>query len=180
MEGKFLDNLFNAFELDLPDNLEKMEDYIKYIVPKVSPWGGNFKDLSLWQGPRFLEINGTDAWDKSFIHIFQPNGEHLIFDNGVMTKRAWSILGPSLLLQEGGLTIMYDIIYINDTFFILKQNSTNKYFVLGREGFVRKIKFDWRVAMEELYNVYRNQSKFSFWVMVIIGLLVLLFGWVYA
>ncbi len=180
MEGKFLDNIFNAFELDLPEELDKMEDFIKYIVPKVRPWAGNLRDTSLWQGPRFLEINGTDAWDKSFIHIFQPTGEHLIFDNGVMTKRSWNILGPSLLLEESGRTIMFDVEFVNETFLILKQNSTNRYFVLGREGFVRKVKFDWRACMEELYNVYRNQSKFSLWVMVIIAFFILFFGWVYA
>ena len=179
MEGRFLDNIFNAFELDLPRDIDTMENALKFILPKIKPWGGSIKDTSLWLGPRFLEIHGTDAWDKSFIHIFQETGEHLIFDTGVMTKRNWNVLGPSLLLEEGGRTIMYDVEYINETFIILKQNSTNRYFVLGSESFVRKINFNWRDAMEELYNVYRHNSRFSMWIMLIIALVVLFFGYIY-
>ena len=179
LEGKFLDNIFGAFELDLPKELDKMEDFIKYILPKVKEYGGSLKNTNLWQGGRWLEIQGTDAWDKSFIHVFQPDGEYLIFDNGVMTKRSWRLLGGSLLLDEGKSTILYDVDFINDTFLILKQNGTNRYFVLGKEGFVRKIKFDWRVAMDELYNLYRHQSKFSLWVMILIAFIILFFGYFY-
>ncbi len=179
LEGRFLDNLFGAFELDLPRDLERMEDYIKFILPKVKEYGGSIKDKKLWEGKRWLEIQGTDAWDKSFIHIFNPEGEYLIFDNGVMTARKWRLLDSSLLLDEGRSVIMYDVDYISDTFLILRQNSTNRYFVLGKEGFVRKIKFNWRDAMEELYNDYRHNSKFSLWVMFIIAFIILFIGYFY-
>ncbi|MBL7816949.1 MAG: hypothetical protein JNL70_18140 [Saprospiraceae bacterium] len=178
MEGKFLDNIFSTFELDLP-HLDSMEAYIAFILPKVKEYGGSFKNTNLWQGARWMEIQGTDAWDKSFIHIFMPENEYLIFDNGVMSKRSWRILGNSLLIDEGRATILYEVDYIDSNFFILRQNGTNRYFVLGKEGFVRKIKQDWRVAMEELYNEYRNNSKFSLWVMVLILALVLILGYFY-
>lgn len=179
LNGKLLDNIFGLFELDLPRDLERMDDFLKFILPKVKEYSGSLKDTSLWQGGRWMEIQGNDAWDKSFIHIFMPDGEYLIFDNGVMTRRTWRVLGGSLLLDEGKSTILYDIDYVSDTFFILRQNGTNRFFVLGNEKFVRKIKFDWRTAMEELYNDYRHNSKFSLWVMFLILVLVLFFGYFY-
>jgi hypothetical protein len=180
LDGKFLDNIFGVFELDLPRDLEKMEDYLKFILPKVKEYSGKLKDAQLWQNNRWLEIQGTDAWDKSFIHIFMPDGEYLIFDNGVMTKRAWRFLDGSLLLDESRSTILYDVDYVSDTFMILRQNGTGRYFVLGKEKFVRKIKFDWRQAMEELYNDYRHNSKFSLWVLFIIAFVILFFGYFYS
>jgi hypothetical protein len=179
VEGRFLDNIFGAFELDLPRDMERMDDYLKFILPKVKEYSGSIKDINLWQGGRWLEIQGTDAWDKSYIHIFMPEGEYLIFDNGIMSKRGWRLLGSSLLLEEGRNIVMYDVEYISDTFLVLRQNSTSRFFVLGKESFVRKIKFDWRAAMEELYNDYRHNSKFSLWVMFIIAILIIFVGYFY-
>ena len=179
MEGKLLDNIFGVFELDLPKDLGQMEDYIKFILPKIKPWGSSLNDENLWQSGRWMEIQGNDAWDKSFVHIFMPDGEYLIFDNGVLTRRAWRKIGNSLMLDEIKNTILYDVEYINDNFLILRQNGLDRYFVLGKESFVRKIKFDWLTAMDELYNVYRYNSKFSMWAMFLFILLIILFGWLY-
>lgn len=179
LEGKFLDNITSTFELELPQDLQTMEQYINYIVPRVKYWSGKIENTKLWQERRWMEIQGTEAWDKSFIHIFMPDGEYLIFDNGVMTKRSWRYLSGALVLDEGRSTILYDIDFINDTFLILKQHGTNRYFVLGDEKFVKKVNYDWYNAMEELYNIYRHNSKFSMWVFVLIFFLVMFLAYFY-
>ena len=46
MEGRFLDRIMNAFELDLPDK-DSMEQYLDYIIPKVGAWSAGLKDTKL-------------------------------------------------------------------------------------------------------------------------------------
>ena len=179
LEGKFLDNITSTFELELPSNLETMEQYIQFIVPRIKYWSGKIEDTTLWQERRWMEIQGIEKWDKSFVHFFMPDGEYLIFDNGVMTKRSWRYVGGSLVLDEGSKTILYEIDFINDMFLIFRQHGTNRYFVLGDEKFVKKINFDWYNAMEELYNVYRHNSRFSLWLIVLIFFIVMFLGYFY-
>jgi hypothetical protein len=189
VEGRFLDKVFGAFELDLPRETETMDAALKFILPRVQPWSEDLRETKFWLGKRWLEIpnvrdnrfeEGTDAWAKRFINIFMDGNEHLVIDNGVVAKKVWRVLGNALILDEGKNTILYDLQFLNDTFMVLKQNGTDRYFVLGAEKFVEKIKFDWRPAMEELFNVYRNNSKFSLWVMALITLVVLFLVYLYS
>ncbi len=179
MEGKFLDNITSTFELELPRDLQTMEEYVKFIIPRIRSWSHKIEEVKLWQECRWMEIQGTEAWDKSFVHIFMPDGEYLVFDNGIMTKRSWRYVGGALVLDEGRNSILYDIDFMNDIFLVLRQHGTNRYFVLGNEQFVKKIKYDWYNAMEELYNVYRHNSRFSLWVIVLVFLLAMFLGYVY-
>lgn len=179
LEGKFLDNISSTFELELPQDLQTMEEYVKFIIPRVKNWSHKIEEVKLWQECRWMEIQGTEAWDKSFIHIFMPDGEYLVFDNGVMTKRSWRFVGDALVLDEGRSTILYDIEFMNDTFLVLKQHGTNRFFVLGDEKFVKKINYDWYDAMEELYNIYRHNSRFSLWLFVLIFFVVMFLAYFY-
>ena len=43
----------------------------------------------------------------------------------------------------------------------------------GTEKMLNKKKLDWRGAMEELYNIYRETSKFSVWVMALLAIIVI-------
>ena len=174
-----MDNITSTFELELPRHFQTMPEYLDYILPKVEAWSRPIEETKLWQECRWMEIQGTEAWDKSFIHIFMPDGEYLIFDNGVMTKRSWRMVGGAFVLDEGRSTILYDIKFMSDTFLILSQHGTNRYFVLGDEKFVAKINYDWYNAIEELYNVYRNNSRFSLWIFVLIFLIVMFVGYFY-
>lgn len=181
LEGKFLDKITSTFELELPRDYQTMEQYLDFILPRIENWSNPIEETTLWQECRWMEIQGTEAWDKSFIHIFMPDGEYLVFDNGVMTKRSWRLVGGAFVLDEGRNTILYDIKFMNDTFLVLKQHGTNtkNYFVLGDEKFVNKINYDWYNAMEELYNVYRHSSRFSLWLFVLIFFVIMFLAYFY-
>ena len=133
MEGNFFDRLTSTFELELPRDLQTLEEYVEFIIPRIESWSGKIDDTKLWQECRWMEIQGTEAWDKSFIHIFMPDGEYLVFDNGIMTKRSWRLVSGALVLDEGRSTILYDIKFLSDTFLVLQQHGTKHFFVLGRK-----------------------------------------------
>ncbi len=179
MEGNFFDRLTSTFELELPRDLQTLEEYVEFIIPRIESWSGKIDDTKLWQERRWMEIQGKEAWDKSFIHIFMPDGEYLVFDNGIMTKRSWRLVSGALVLDEGRSTILYDIKFLSDTFLVLQQHGTKHVFVLGDEKFVTKINFDWYNAMEELYNVYRHNSRFSLWLIVLVFFVVMFLAYFY-
>ena len=89
------------------------------------------------------------------------------------------LAGDAFVLDEGRSTILYDIEFLNDMFLVLKQHGTSRYFVLGDEKFVKKINYDWYNAMEELYNIYRHNSRFSLWVFVLIFIVIMFAAYFY-
>jgi hypothetical protein len=52
------------------------------------------------------------------------------------------------------------------------RKGRQKYFVYADEAMLNKKKLDWRAAMEELYNIYRNNSKFGIWITGLIVVIV--------
>jgi hypothetical protein len=180
MEGRFLDNLTNAFELDLPSNLETLEQFIEYIVPKVQPWSEDLREEKFYVGKRWKEIRDTDTYHETVLHMFMPGGLYMVVIDGDISKGVWQYMAENntFILDYGGKSQLFDLTFLNDDFFILQKHGDQirkgkqKYFVYGAEGMLNKKKLDWRAAMEELYNIYRNNSKFSTWVMLILLVLV--------
>jgi hypothetical protein len=170
MEGRLLDRVTSVFELDLPPHLQTMREYIEHIVPQVQQWSEDLRETQFWHNKRWHEIHDSDAWDRAFIHMFMPDGEHLVSDNGKVSQTAWRFLpnSNSLILSHNRDTIMYDLVFLNGDMMILRRNGTADYFVLGEERFVKKIKNDWRTAMEALFNIYRENSRFSLYIILLI------------
>jgi hypothetical protein len=173
MEGRFLDRIMNAFELDLPDKAS-MEKYIDFIIPKVGAWGSNLKDVKLYTNKRWREIRDTDTFHEVVLHIFMPNGEYMVVIDGDISKGIWQYLPETntFILDYGGKSQLFELTFLNADFFILQKHGDQgrkgkeKYRVYGTEKMVKKL--DWRACMEELYNIYRNNSKFGMWVMMIV------------
>ncbi len=186
MESKMWDNISNTFELDLPKRLENLEQYVEHIVPKIQPWSEDLWETQFYINKRWKEIRDTDSYHEVVLHIFMENGEYWVVIDGDITKGGWQIFKStnSLVVDYGGKSQMFELTFLNEDFFILKKHGDQlrkgkqKYFVYGNEKSTGKL--DWRNAMEKLYNIYRENSKFSTWlvvlVVIIIGFLVFTFN----
>ena len=176
MEGRFLDNLTSSFELDLPKNLETLDQFIEFIVPKVQPWSEDLREEKFYVGKRWKEIRDTDTYHETVLHMFMPGGEYMVVIDGDISKGIWRYMAENntFILDYGGKSQLFDLSFLNGDFFILQKHGDQmrkgkqKYFVYGAEGMLNKKKLDWRQAMEELYNIYRTNSKFSTWVMLLL------------
>ena len=176
MEGRFLDNLTSSFELDLPSNLETLDEFIEFIVPKVQPWSEDLREEKFYVGKRWKEIRDTDTYHETVLHMFMPGGEYMVVIDGDISKGIWRYMAENntFILDYGGKSQLFDLSFLNGDFFILQKHGDQmrkgkqKYFVYGAEGMLNKKKLDWRQAMEELYNIYRTNSKFSTWVMLLL------------
>jgi hypothetical protein len=180
MEGKFLDRLTNSFELDLPSDLETLDQYVEYIVPKIQPWSEDLREEKFYINKRWKEVRDTDTYHETVLNIFMPGGEYLVVVDGDISKGTWRYMSENntFILDYGGKSQLFDLSFLNTDFFILQKNGDQtrkgrqKYYVYASEEMLNKKKLDWRGAMEELYNIYRNTSKFSVWVMALLLVIV--------
>jgi hypothetical protein len=180
LESKIWDNISSLFELDLPEDLENLEQYIEYIVPRIQSWSEDLWEEKFYVGKRWKEIRDTDTYHEVVLHIFMPEGEYLISIDGDITNGKWRYLKDSntLIVEYGGKSNLFDLTFLNDDFFILKKHGDQarkgkqKYFVYGNERTTDKL--TWQNAMEKLYNIYRTNSRFSFLLLIMAILIVII------
>lgn len=173
MESKIWDNISSLFELELPEDLVNLEQHIEYVVPRIQSWSEDLCEEKYYVGKRWKEIRDTDTYHEVVLHIFMPDGEYLISIDGDITKGIWRYLKDTntLIVEYGGRNSLYDLTFLNDDFFILKKHGDQSrkgkqtYYVYGNEKTTYNL--TWQNAMEKLYNIYRNNSRFSFLIFIV-------------
>jgi hypothetical protein len=174
LEGNFLNKITSSFELDLPSDLENMPQHIEFIVPRIQAWSEDLWEEEFYIGKRWKEIRDTDTYHEQVLHLFMPGGEYMVSVDGDLTKGGWRYLKDSntFIVDYGGKSQLFDLVFLNHDFFILKKHGDqlrrgrDMYYVYGNERSVGKL--DWRNAMEELYNIYRKNSKFTIYIVLFI------------
>ena len=103
--------------------------------------------------------------------------------NGNISNGRWSMLENSsdtMLLNEGGRYELFDKVFMNGDFMILKKHRNqhtpiigSKYFFIARESLVKSddTVMSWLDIMELWYNIYRTNN---FWIAAVV--LVIIFG----
>lgn len=167
MESVIWDRVSQLFELDLPNDLDNLEKHIEFIVPRVQAWSEDLHEEKYYVGKRWKEIRDTDTYHETVLHLFMPGGEYLVSIDGDISKGAWRYLKDTntFIVDYGGKSALFDLTFLNDDFFILKKHGDQsrkgraKYYVYGNERSVGGL--TWKNAMEKLYNIYRNNSRFT-------------------
>lgn len=182
MESIIWDRISGLFELDLPDNLQTLPDFVEFIVPKVQPWSEDLHEEKNYVGKRLVELRDADTYHETVLHIFMPASEYLVVIDGDVTKGSWRYVKETntLIIEYGGKSQLFDLVFLNSSYFILSKHGDQvrkgkqKYYVYVNEGVYNRCKKDWRYTMEELYNIYRSSSRFSVWLFVLLALFAIL------
>lgn len=177
-ENNLLDSLTRSFSLELPV-METMDEYLDLIIPLVRPWGEDLYEEEYYIDTRWLEVRDNDSFHESVLHIFRPENEYLNSIDGNIHRGVWRKLDQSntlILEQTAGSTVvkseLYDLAFLNKDFFILKKHGDQKrkgfkkYFVMGRENYIRGL--EWKDVVELLFNRYRNNRQWIFFVVFIV------------
>jgi hypothetical protein len=189
------------FQLDLPYH-ETMDEYLDYILPKIRYLSRNLNDTDIYtDGKYWLEISDDDNAHESILHVFDPNeapeetggssGEstYMYSIDGNMMKGQWARMGGGTILIKGLAYEMYDLVFLNTDFFILRKHGNHagpKYLFLAKETKISRqyewfdvlgrrrdqVKLEWRDIMELIFDIYRYNV---FFVASSIGILVLIF-----
>jgi len=174
-----------VFSPPLPKELGSFDDHLDFILPKVMPYGEDLREEQFWLSKRWQEVREDEGFHEALLHIFNPGGEYMLSVDGNIVKGGWRRLyeDNSLIIEMGGRTELFDVIYLNGDFLIMSKHGDQarkgqrKYFMLVRENAIRSAHGmpDWRNMMEALFNVWRENSL-SLWAwfifIVIIGILV--------
>lgn len=187
--ASLLDQISNdisrVFSPPLPKELGSFDDHLDFILPKVMPYGEDLREEHFWLSKRWQEVREDEGFHEALLHIFNPGGEYMLSVDGNIVKGGWRRLyeDNSLIIEMGGRTELFDVIYLNGDFLVMSKHGDQarkgqrKYFMLVREGAIRSRDGmpDWRNMMEALFNVWRENSL-SLWAwfifIVIIGVLV--------
>ena len=180
--------LSKMFRLELPHK-ETMVEYLDFILPKIGKSSSSLGSLDLYtNGNYWLEINDDDNAHESILHMFgneespDPRGDEQSYKysiDGNMLNGEWARMGNrSLFIKVPGLEfVMYDLVFLNEDFFILKKHGNHKgakylflasenkisrqyewHDVLGRKR--EKVKLEWRDIMEMLFDIHRYNYSF--------------------
>ncbi len=178
LENKLLDSITRPFSLELNEH-ESMDDYLDEIIPNVKPWSEDLREEEFYLDTRWLEIRDTDDFLEKVLHIFRAESEYLLSIDGNISNGKWRRLEKSntLIVEQaaGGTVVkseLYDLAFLNKDFFILRKHGDQKrkgqpkYRVLCNEAVVKDL--EWREIMDKLFNNYRNNSQFIFFMAVVI------------
>lgn len=168
------------FNVELPVS-DSMDEYIDFILSKVRPMSEDLRETEFWLNRRWMEIRDDLSFHESVLHIFQEDGGYLISVDGNISRGAWgNIEHPNtIILEHGARHELYDLAFLNEDFFILKKHGDQKrkgnakYFVMGKESSVRGL--EWRDSLELMFNVYRNNSRWTTFLTVAMILLAIIF-----
>lgn len=180
--------LFRLFRLELPHK-ETMEEYLDFILPKVRKTSLNLGNTEVYtNGKYWLEISDDDNAHESILHMFgneespDPKSDEKSYKysvDGNMLSGQWARMGKSsIFIKVNGVEfVMYDLVFLNSDFFILKKHGNHKgakylflasenkisrqyewYDALGRQR--EKVKLEWRDIMEMLFDIYRYDYGF--------------------
>lgn len=182
MAGGIQDLLSRSMSTNLPE-LDTMDDYIEHILGDVAPYGEDLYETEFFIEKRWVEISDRDDDTNIVLHIFGEGGNYMRVVNGNISTGGWSTLENSsntMLLNEGGRYELFDKVFMNGDFMILKKHRNqhtpiigSKYFFIARESLVKRgdTVMSWLDIMELWYNVYRLNN---FWIAAVV--LIIIFG----
>ncbi len=191
------------FQLDLPYR-ESMDEYLDYILPKIRSKSKKLTDTEIYtDGKYWIEINDEDDAHESILRIFAPeeapeetggsSGEstYMYSIDGNMMKGAWARMGGGTILIKGLAFEMYDLVFLNADFFIMKKHGNHngrKYLFLAKETKISRqyewfdvlgrrrdqMKLEWRDIMEFLFDIHRYDFFFVFSSIVTIIIIIII------
>jgi hypothetical protein len=187
MAGGIINLAAKSMSTNLPEH-DTMDDYIDYILGFVRPYSEDLPETDFFVEKRWLEISDRDDDTNIVLHIFGEGGNYMRVVNGNISTGGWSTLENSsntMLINEGGRYELFDNVFLNGDFMILKKHRNqhtpiigSKYFFIAKESMVKDGDnvMPWMDIMELWFNVYRQNSLYITIVVLIIisGIFILL------
>lgn len=183
VENRMLDTVNRLWSVELP-YCRSLQEYLVEIVPLVRPWSEDLREKEFYvseDGSKpWLEITDSAHAQEAVLHYFERNGEYIRVVEGHVTNGHWRHFSGSnkIVIDHGGQRIMYELQYLDDNFFILRQygyNERSPWLFFGHEPRVRGL--PWRDCVELLFDTYRRRARnvrlMMVFAAVLIGLIIL-------
>ena len=165
MENKFLDNLLQTLEVDLPQR-ESLDEFLELIIPEIRKWGEDLYETEYYSqqgGKPWLEFRDEDNFHNTVLHFFNEGSEYLKSTDGNVIRGKWRLLENTnkMIIESGNNTELFELAFLNSTFFIFfkhgEQQRRRKYLVLGYEPATSGL--EWLDYVELLFNIVRANNR---------------------
>ena len=189
--------------LNLPE-LESLDEYVDYILPKIYYLGEDIKNTEYYVDTPWKEIRQDADYHEHIVHIFKsPEASFLVKSkaeddgpdymrlvNGEGPKGKWMFLEKNniILIKQAAVPTLqqalnsfesFQLVFLNDDFLIIKRYGSSPKPGEGKYvilGREVRVRFiEWRECMDLLYNVYRYNMVYISFASGIIGFILLLF-----
>jgi len=192
----YIEFLFRPLRSELPDH-DNLDAYIDEIIPQIAPYSEDLYEEEYYTEKLWREVSDKDSNLNVVVHILKKkDSEHDLFNaasgadymvsiDGDITKGNWTRpdgTGSNIItLKIANKYELYEKIFINDDFFILKKHGDKwqdggrkKYLVLGKESHIKDL--EWREVVELLYDVYRYRLQFILTVLAVAIIVFIVFA----
>ncbi len=197
MNIPYIEFLFRPLRSELPD-YDNLDGYIDYIIPKIAPYSEDLYEEEYYTEKLWREVSDRDSNLSVVVHILKKKedeghdlfnaasgADYMVSTDGDIIKGNWTRpegSGSSIItLKIANKYELYERIFINEDFFILKKHgdkwqegSRKKYLVLGRESHVKGL--EWREVVELLFDVYRYRIQFILTVLAVAIIVFIVFA----
>ncbi len=172
----FIDNIVSTLNGEIPE-FDSLDEGIEYCLKYLAPYSKGL-DLDFFIGQRWLEIRDDVNFQENILHIFKEDGVYLRILNGDISKGSWEDGIGGLIIEYADKNELYEDMFLNDDFFILKKHGEpipgrQKYFYMVRESYGKG--HEWNELLEMMYKLHRGNLLYLIVLaMVVLAIIILL------
>lgn len=169
----FIKNIFGSINPPLPQ-FKTLDEGIDYVLDYVGIYSEELSDSNLFIGTRWTEIRDNVHFHEALIHVFKSEGAyHRILDGDISTG-SWALDLGGLTLKFGGHEL-YELVFLNEDFFILKKHGKRSgkqqqgYLVFVKESIAKRR--EWTEILESLYKLYQTDGNYLLIIFLVVALI---------
>ncbi len=167
-------NILNALNSELP-HFHSLDEGIDYVMRYMDRFSERITETEYYLDIRWLEVRDDISFQENILHVFKEGGVYMRILDGDIGTGNWELSAGGLIIKFAGKHELYDGVFLNDDFFILRKHGDQsvrgqrKYFFLAREPLAKKR--EWVDLLDLMFEVYKGNANYL--VIVVIVLLLI-------
>jgi len=159
---------------ELP-KFESLDGGIDFLMGYLSRFSEELYDQEFYVNKRWREVRDDVHFQEAVLHVFEDNGSYLRILDGDIFTGSWEYTLGGLVLKFEGQHELYERVFLNESFFILKKHgdhtskgNDSKYFFIATESLARRM--EWTDLLTIMYDIYKSNTNYM---MIVLGFFVL-------
>lgn len=159
---------------DLPE-FKSLDQGIDFLMGYLSRFSEELFEQEFYINKRWMEVRDDVHFQEAVLHVFEENGSYLRILDGDIATGSWEYTLGGLVIKFAGKHELYERVFLNDKFFILKKHGDHsskgnqpKYFFIATESLVRKM--EWTDLLVIMYDIYKSNTNYM---VIVVGFFIL-------
>ncbi|MCB0661507.1 MAG: hypothetical protein KDC24_02110 [Saprospiraceae bacterium] len=185
MAFELLQDIENTYRDQLPE-FPTLDDYLEVLLPSIRHFSEDLNEEEFFLEKPWKEVTDEEGVFQSILHFFNAEGEYLKSIEGNVSKGHWRQMpkGSNKLLielkenQQLVRSELFDLVYMDDDFMILRKNADavhqkgRRFLFLANETSLGNA--SWKTAVEKLYHDYKGEAGSYNWLLYLVILVIVI------